>query len=160
MKKIYMFLLLMSAMFFVSCNQDAFIKSVKVPVSGSTTGGTSGGTGGTTGGGIVWEASNTLSNVVVPTTATVGGTLNISFDYTTTAYRRVYIAVKSADWSTEYVKEDIRDLGPNGNKSVNLDLTGITAGSYKVAIEVLENTDTYTGLSPQVGSWHDLTISN
>lgn len=50
MKKIYMFLLLMSAMFFVSCNQDAFIKSVKVPVSGGTTEGTSGGTGGTTGG--------------------------------------------------------------------------------------------------------------
>ena len=168
MKKIYMFLLLMIAMFLVSCNQDRFIGAVKVAdvttggsttvTGGTTTGGITGGAGTTTGGAIVWNSSDTLTNVNVPTTATLNGTLNISFDYATKDYRRVYVVIKSSDWSTEYVKEDIRDLGPSGTKNVNLNLGGMSAGSYKVAIEMLENTDAYSGFSPQVGSWTDLTI--
>lgn len=158
MKKKYMFLLLMSAMFFVSCNQERFISSVKVPVNEGTSGGTNGGTGGTTGGAIVWNSSDSLTNVNVPTTATVNGTLNISFDYATKDYRRVYVAIKSSDWNTEYSKEDIRDLGPSGSKTVSLDLTGIPAGTYNISIEMLENKDDYTSFSPQIGSWTALTI--
>lgn len=152
MKKVY-FLVLLSLTFIFSCNQDSFISSVKVPVNESITPPEI-----TTGGAIAWKTSDALNNVNVPTTATVNGTLNISFDYETKDYRRVYVSIKSADWSTEYVKDDIRDLGPIGNKGVSLDLTGIPIGSYKVAIEMLENIDTYTGFSPQIGSWSDLTI--
>ena len=157
MKKIYL-LILLSLTFIFSCNQDRFISSVKVPVNEGTSGGTSGGTGGTTGGAIEFSDTNTLTNVVVPATATINGTLNISFDYTTTAYRRIYVAVKSADWGTEYVSADIRDIGGAGNKAISLDLSGIAAGTYNIAIEMVENEDNYTSLSPQVGSWGTLTI--
>ena len=171
MKKIYALLLLTLAMFLVSCNQDRLIGAVKVPaVAGTTTGGSTSGTGGTTtggitdgtgtttGGAIVWNSSDSLTNVNVPTTALVNGTLNISFDYATKDYRRVYVVIKSSDWSTEYSKEDIRDLGPSGTKTVNLNLSGMATGNYKVAIEILENKDEYTSFSPQIGSWTDLTI--
>lgn len=154
MKKIYL-LVLLSLTFIFSCNQDRFISSVKVPVAETVTDDSS---TGTTSGAIEFSDTNTLTNVVVPATATINGTLNISFDYATTAYRRIYVAVKSADWGTEYVSADIRDIGGTGNKAISLDLSGIAAGTYNIAIEMVENVDNYTSLSPQVGYWGTVTI--
>lgn len=152
MKKIYMLLLIMSAMFFVSCSQDAFIKSVKVPVSGGTTGGTSGGTGGTTGGGITLVDS--LINLVAPTTVSKTGQVTVSFDYSTKENRYVYIAIKdTASW-TEFASTKLTDVNGSGNKSVNLTFSTVpTAGTnYKVIVTMIEASDNWSVIKDTDGN--------
>lgn len=147
MKKIYMFLLLMSAMFLVSCNQDAFIKSVKVPVSGGTTGGTSGGTGGTT-------LIDSLSNLVAPTTVSKTGQVTVSFDYSTKENRYVYIAIKDTTNWTEFASTKLTDINGNGNKSVNLTFSTLpTAGvNYKVIVTMIEASDDWNVIKDTEGN--------
>ena len=127
MKKIYMFLLLMSAMFFVSCNQDAFIKSVKVPVSGSTTGGTSGGTGGTTGGGIDIIYPAGISGVTLSTsTLSLTGEITITFNYNSAEETDIYVDIKkdgtSDDVWTWYTGTSFKSTSGNGTKTAKLSL--------------------------------------
>lgn len=160
MKKIYTLLLLMSAMFFVSCNQDPFIKSVKVPVSVDTSGGTSGGTTG----GTTTTLVDSISNVVItPNPASGNSTVKITFNYTTTENRDVHVAIKnpSDGWSTLVDKTE--SISESGTKEIEFTLSNAAAADYKVILNMWKSGENYADVNDADGNkievGADLTIN-